>query len=178
MPHDASDLIASAEQARREQRLDDAYREFQRAAALSRTPGSEQHLILALTGLGQIARDRADLGDAQQHYADALAVCRHHSPPLVIAHIARHLGDIYRENGLPAEGEPLLMEAIAIYRQDPNTEPLDLANAIRPLALLKTELGEIEVAHPLWDEALVLYTVASVPSGIAECSAQLARHGT
>jgi tetratricopeptide (TPR) repeat protein len=175
MPEDAAHLIASAVRARREQRLDDAYRAYQEAAEISRSNGLEKHLIPALVGLGQIERDRGRLDQAQRHYADALALCRHLGDPLVIAHTARHLGDIYRESGLTDQARTLLTEAIAIYRHDLDTKVLDLANAIRPLALLMVETGDVDVARPLLQEALALYSALNLTAGVAECSDQLAK---
>jgi tetratricopeptide (TPR) repeat protein len=174
MLRSAEELIAQGQKARGEQRLEDAFRAYQESAELSRVQGLEQCLILALSGLGQIACDRGSLDTAQQHYAEALAACRSYGKPLIIAHTARHLGDIYRENGLTEQAEPLLKEAIAIYRQNPNTEVLDLANAIRPLALLRTKQGKDEDARPLWNEALALYSAINISAGVAECSVQLA----
>ena len=173
MSEHASDLIAKANHSRRERRLDDAFREYRQAADVSSTPGSERWLINALTGLGQISRDRKQLDSALLYCAQALALCRQHSSPSDIAHTARHLGDLYRESGMLSQAEPLLIEAISIYRHGAAVEPLELANAIRPLALLKTTLGDAAAARPLWQEALELYTSANVSAGIDECSARL-----
>jgi|SRR6516162_451999 len=38
------------------------------------------------------------------------------------------------------------------YRRQEQTVPLDLANAIRPLAILKEQAGEVEEAKSLWKE--------------------------
>jgi tetratricopeptide (TPR) repeat protein len=167
--------ISAGSQARREGRLDDAYYAYQNAVETSRASGDEQHFITALAGLGQIERDRGHLEQAQQHYADALALCRHQSFPHRTAHIARHLGDIYRVSGLWQQAEPLLAEAISLYREDLDTKILDLANAIRPLALLKTAQGDADGARPLWQEAQVLYAAVNVEAGATECSARLAK---
>ena len=175
MPEDVADLIARGTRARREQRLNDAYAAYQEAAELSRSAGLEQHLVSALVGLGQIQRDRGYLDHAQQHYADALALCRHHGDPLAIAHTARHLGDIYRENGHTEQARTLLAEAITVYRQNLDTKVLDLANAIRPFALLMIEMGDVDAARPLLQEALVLYSALDLTGGVAECSTQLAK---
>jgi tetratricopeptide (TPR) repeat protein len=126
-------------------------------------------------GLGQIERDRGHIDHAQQHYTDALALCRRQKFPLRTAHIARHLGDIYRESGLVQQAEALLTQAIFLYRQDLDTRALDLANAIRPLALLKTTQGDADSARSHWQEAQVLYSAVNVEAGAAECAAQLAK---
>jgi len=174
MPIDPVDLIEKGAQARRERRLDDAYDAYRQAAEALRSSGQEQPLLItALTGLGQIERDRGHLDRAQGHYADALAVCRQESSSLRTAHVARHLGDICRELDKADEAENHLTEAISIYRGSPDTKVLDLANAIRPLALLKTAQGDAAGAGRLWREAQVLYTAVNVTAGAEECSACL-----
>lgn len=173
----AEELVAQAQKARREGRPEDAFRAYQKSSELSRFQGLEHCLVLALSGLGQVERDRGNLDTAQPHYADALTTCRSCGEPLPTAHTARHLGDIYRENGFAQQAEPLLKEAITMYRQDLNTQILDLANAIRPLALLRTEQRKNEDARQLWSEALALYSALELSAGVSECSLQLAKIG-
>ncbi|MDP9120072.1 MAG: hypothetical protein M3O15_01695 [Acidobacteriota bacterium] len=71
--------------------------------------------------------------------------------------------------------EPCYHEALALYRAHPPTRPLDLANALRGLAVLKDDAGETEAAIPLWQEAHDLYLALDVPPGVAESAARLAR---
>jgi len=175
MSNNPVNQIAVGDQARRDGRLDDAYRAYQKAAETSHASLDEENLITALAGMGQIERDRGHLEQAQQRYADALALCRDQNFPLRTAHIARHLGDIYRVSGLAQQAEPLLTEAILLYRHNLDTKVLDLANAVRPLALLKTTQGDADGARTLWQEAQVLYSAVNVEAGATECSAQLAK---
>ena len=140
---------------------------------MSDSPADQE--IVALTERGKTERDRGHLVQAQRHYADALALSRCQNSSLRTAHIARHLGDIYRENGLALQAEPLLTEAISLYRQSLHTRVLDLANAIRPLALLRTAQGDANSARQLWQEAQVLYSAINVEAGVAECSGHLAK---
>jgi hypothetical protein len=85
------------------------------------------------------------------------------------------VGDIHHESGRDDLAEPCYIEALSIYRRDDQTLPLDLANTIRPLALLKENAGEVEEAKRLWAEAGDLYAVANVAQGVAESSRRLAR---
>ncbi len=62
--------------------------------------------------------------------------------------------------------------SIGVTRKPPS---LDLANAIRPLAILKDDAGEVEDAKRLWEEARDLYAAADVREGVAESVARLAR---
>jgi len=71
--------------------------------------------------------------------------------------------------------EPCYYEALALYRSHKKPPPLDLANAIRPLAILKDDAGEVEDAKRLWEEARNLYAEADVREGVAESAARLAR---
>jgi tetratricopeptide (TPR) repeat protein len=122
---------------------------------------------------GVQARREGHLDAAAQHYAAALATSRAHGEILHTAHIARHLGDIHRENGLSSEAEPLLKEAVEIYRCNLDTKVLDLANALRPLAMLLDSLGDHRNAVELWQEAKTLYMAIRIAEGVAECDSHL-----
>jgi len=80
------------------------------------------------------------------------------SAALRLAHRVRHLGDAYYYAGRWALAEPRYVEALSIYRGDNQTRPLDLANAVRSLAVLKHEGGASDEARRLWQEAPDLYT--------------------
>lgn len=122
---------------------------------------------------GAQAKREGRLDVAAEHYAAALSLARSQGHPLLIAHVARHLGDLHRQNGLESKAERLLEEAIAIYRSSLDTKVLDIANALRPLALLRTSLGNKDSAQELWQEARNLYSVVGVAEGVAECDRYL-----
>jgi tetratricopeptide (TPR) repeat protein len=168
-------LIQRAEHARRENRLSDAHRDFSEAVALCRHAGTRRELVRALKGLGQIERDLGRGHAALVLYEEAVAICRGEDDALALAHTIRHLGDIHRDAGRIELAEPCYREALAIYRNHEQTLPLDLANAIRPLAILKDEAGEGDEAIRLWTEARDLYAAVDVGAGVAESSARLAR---
>ena len=174
MSHTASQLIDQANLARKEQRLADAHRDLTEAIALCRQAGTRSELVRALKALGQIDRDRGGHEAARPLYEEAVALCREEGDPITLAHTIRHLGDIYRHSGDMTQAEPCYNEALALYRSH-KPSPLELANAIRPLAILKDAVGEVEVARGLWEEARDLYEAAKVREGVAECSARLAR---
>src|SRR5258705_5820955 len=137
----AVNLMKAANRARLEERPADALRDYAEAVTICRQSGAKRELIKALKGLGQIERD-LDRGDAALPlYEEAVAICREEGDPLLLAHTVRHLGDIHQEARRTELAEPCYIEAIAIYRSDDHTEPLDLANAIRPLAILTDEAG-------------------------------------
>lgn len=86
-------------------------------------------------------------------------------------------GDILWEEGRLDLAEPCYHEALQIYRAGRRTPPLDLANAIRGLAILKEDTGVTEEAKRLWAEARSLYAAVDIKEGVAESSARLARLG-
>ena len=54
------------------------------------------------------------------------------------------------------------------------TRTPDLANAIRPLAILKFDAGETNEARSLWEETRKLYAAVNVEAGVTESSRRLA----
>ena len=70
--------------------------------------------------------------------------------------------------------EPAYEEALDLYRGQ-NPTALELANAVRGMAILKDETGQREEAERLWQEAHDLYVVANVPPGVAESARRLDR---
>lgn len=136
----AGKLMQEASRARREDRLSDARRNWAEAAALCREGGQKRELVQALKGLGQL-------------YEEAVALCRRAGDPHGLAHTVRHLGDIHQDAGRVALAEPCYHEALTLYRSQERVFPLDLANALRPLAILKESQGQVEEARRLWEEA-------------------------
>ncbi len=95
----------------------------------------------ALKALGQIKRDAGHAQESLALYEESVAICRDIGDPLPLAHTLRHVGDLHLSAGRPAPAAMCFDEALALYRADDATAPIDLGNAIRPYALLKEELG-------------------------------------
>ena len=168
-------LLQDAAGARREGRPADARRDYAQAVALSRQPGASRgQLVRALKGLGQIERDTGRLDAALRHYLEAADVCRDMDDPLLLAHTIRHVGDIHQDAGRHADAEPCYVEALAIYEANPSTGPLDLANALRPAALLMQATDRPEAARKYWSKARKLYAAAGIEAGVEECDSNLA----
>jgi tetratricopeptide (TPR) repeat protein len=104
----------------------------------------------------------------------AVVSARRGDDSLKLAHRIRHLGDAYHYAGRVALAEPCYVEALSIYRRNEHTRPLDLANALRSLAVLKHEVGASEQAQSLWQEAHDLYLAVNATAGVAESAARLA----
>ena len=178
MSESLKELVDRADHARAEERLADAHRNLGEAVALCRGPGGNgPDLAFALHKLAQIERDMGHGDRALPLQAEAVALLRDAEQPLRLAHAVRHLGDIHQDAGRIGQAEPCYDEALALYRDDPRTLPLDLANAIRPLAILKERTGDGALAMSLWREAENLYATVDVAEGVAESQARLARLG-
>ena len=112
---------------------------------------------------------------AREHYAQGAGLLREQNDVLAYAHAIRHIADIYRNEGNPAQAKPLYEEALELYRSNLETKLLDLANTVRPYALLKEDQGDSEPARALWEEARNLYGSLRIAEGVSECEAHIAR---
>jgi len=165
--------IDQGRRARREGRPDDARRAYSEAIEACRGPGQRRLLLEALKGLAQVERDLGRTAAALTLYEEAVTVARQGDDALALAHTMRHLGDMHRETGRDDLAEPCYREALAIYRSHPETAPLELANAIRPLAIVEERAGRVSEARRLWHEARDLYAAAGVEAGYAESAARM-----
>lgn len=170
----AAELLSRGYEARGEKRLADARQFFAVAVERCQKANDRQLLAQALCGLGQIERDMGNSVQALRHLTDAVALRRAQQDPLALAHTIRHVADVLRGQGQAAKAEPFYAEALGIYRNQEQVQPLDLANAIRGYALLKADLNDPEEATFLWHEAMALYAEAGVQEGVAESQSQIA----
>ncbi len=159
--------------ARRAGRLADAHDAFSQAVSNSRACGSRRLLIRALKGLGQSHRDSGHASDAIPLYEEAAGLCLEIGDQMMLAHTIRHLGDIYQDTDDMERAESCYAEALAVYRQNSSTRHADLANAVRPFALLKERLGDKAAAYELWTEAHRLYSSVNSQPGIDESASHL-----
>jgi tetratricopeptide (TPR) repeat protein len=117
---------------------------------------------------GESAR-RRDGAMARLCYEESVVLFREVDEPLALAHTIRHLGDVYLEQGRPDLAEPCYHEALGLYRTHEAGSSLDLANAVRSLAVLRWEQ-----TRALWEEVRDLYTILSIEAGIKESSVRVA----
>ena len=96
--------------------------------------------------LGRQARKQGNFPAAREHYAEAARIYRQQGDILTYAHTIRHIADIYQQERNPAEAKPLYEEALELYRHNLDTKLLDLANTVRPYALLNEELGNCDLS--------------------------------
>lgn len=140
-------------------------------------PEEDEALLAVLRALAQLERDEGHLEAAADRYRAAVSVCRRGASDNMLAHTLRHLADVYRSLGWLDEAEPAYLEALAFYRAHKGASRLDLANAVRPYALLTQRLGRDAEARHLWREARALYAEAEVAEGVAEADKHLQELG-
>ncbi len=119
---------------------------------------------------GYRARKGGDLAAAREHYAEAAKLYRQENQVLAYAHTIRHIADIDQQEHNPGTAKPLYEEALEIYRSNLDTKLLDLANTVRPYALLVEEQGDSVLAMKLWEEARSLYGSLRIDQGVSECN--------
>ena len=167
-------LIDAAWQARREGRHGEAERTLLEAIETSREAGPRRQLIRGLTALAHVVRDMGQAERAVPLYQEAAALSRDEGDLALLAHTVRHLGDLHRGAGRLAEAERCYVEALSLYRTVDSPPPLDFANALRSVALLKERQGDRIAARQLWLEAQALYQAAAVQRGADECARHVA----
>lgn len=175
MSQEIKHAVEQAMKAQQERRLADANAAWTAAVELARAQDNKPELARALRSLGEVERKLHDGPAARLHYEEAVSVHRELGDPQAFAHTIRHLGDVYHDSGLPEMALRCYREALEVYRAHPETAPLDLANAIRSMAVLKSELQERDEARLLWEEARGLYQSAGVEAGVTESNARLVR---
>jgi tetratricopeptide (TPR) repeat protein len=124
---------------------------------------------------GYRARKEGRFPAAREHYANAARLYREQNDVLAYAHAIRHIADIYQQECNPVSAKPLYEEALEIYRSNLQTKLLDLANTVRPYALLIEEQGSSALAMKLWEEARNLYSSLRLYEGVSECDDHISR---
>jgi len=110
------------------------------------------------------ARAAGRLAEAAALYEEAARS----GEPRARAHRLRHAGEIWLELARLDRAEAALDTALAGYRNLAAAPALELANALRPLALLREAQGRKKEARDAWAEAGRLYAEAGVEIGARE----------
>ena len=129
---------------------------------------------VALGKLGHVALDLGDPDRARTLFEKSVAVAREANDPLRLAHAVRHLGQVNHRLGRLESAGHCYAEALDLYDKSGTAHPLDHANALRPMAALREEAGDVEEARLLWRRAANLYRSVGVDEGERECEAHLA----
>src|ERR1700748_486493 len=94
---------------------------------------------------GRPARKEKNLAAARALYAEAAKIYADQNDSLAYAHTIRHIADMYVDESNLVAAKPLYEESLQIYRSDLNTKLLDLANTVRPYALLNEKSGNLDL---------------------------------
>src|SRR5271168_4673351 len=173
MGETVNELFVVGYKARREGRPADSRAIFLKGVRDASEAEDRPSLAEALCGLGQAERDIGNLEVARHQYANAAVLYRQIGPPARLAYAIRHEADILRNLCLPAEAEPLYVEAAGIYRQQGEDAELDLANTLRGLGMATESSGTPDASRSLFQEASELYVKCGVEAGAAECNKRL-----
>ena len=174
------DLVKQALAARRAGDGEAAEEAAREALGLARArtdqAGRDAH-VMALSLMAQVDQDAGRLDVATQRYAQAVELCRRRPVSSRLPHVLRHLGMLqFRARNLLA-AISCCEEAVEIRRGETDTPPLEMANTLRPLALIREAEGRSAEAAALWKEAAGLYAAAGVESGVRESRSRLAALG-
>jgi tetratricopeptide (TPR) repeat protein len=124
---------------------------------------------------GRQARNEGNLPVAREFYTEAARLYREQNDSLAYAHVIRHTADIHRKERSFSEAKLLYEEALELYRSNLNTKLLDLANTVRPYAILLEMQGDRDSATKLWKEASHLYDSLRIDEGVSECDTHLSQ---
>jgi hypothetical protein len=167
------ELIAEGYRAKRENRLAASRAAFFDVVRKAAEEGDRASLAEALGGLAEAEDGIGNCAAARHHYASAAALYSQIGPPAMLACSLRHEADLWMQTNQPAEAEPLYLEAANIYRQGGEESALDLARALRSLALIAEGKGETSAARSFWQEACEIYARRNVKDSLEECNRKL-----
>ncbi len=119
------------------------------------------------------ARRQGRLSDATALYEEAAQSFQAEQQPARWAHALRHAAEMAVRSGDAATGLREARAVIEHYRSSHPTE-LEMANALRVLALAEAAAGERDHACTHWSEARELYATVGVPDGVAEADRRVA----
>jgi len=119
------------------------------------------------------ARRQGRLSDATALYEEAAESFQREQQPARWAHALRHAAEFALRAG---DGVTSLREARAVLEYYRNTPPttLEMANALRVIALAEAAGGELDNAVEHWNEARRLYHEAGVADGVLEADRHVA----
>ena len=113
------------------------------------------------------ARRQGRLSDATALYEEAAESFQQEQQPQRWAHALRHAAEFAVRAGDCATGLREARIVLEYYRSTPPT-PLEMANALRVMALAEAAAGERDNALMHWEEARDLYVDAGVADGVVE----------
>ena len=121
----------------------------------------------------QFDYDQGNLSNALELCHKSLAFYHKANNSDKIAHSTRHIADLQCHLGDDTSSESNYRTAISIYKDNPDTQAGDLANALRGFAILLEKRGKIQEAITAWEEAKELYQAGHVQCGVDEAGRKL-----
>ena len=125
-----------------------------------------------LIARAESARREGRVRAAADLYRQAAGAARMEGDPGLVSHALRHQGEILSIAGDVDSAETPLAEALDIIRRLSGVSPLDLANTVRPLGILRARIGHAS-ARGLLAEARDLYAQAGIGEGVSEMERRL-----
>lgn len=119
------------------------------------------------------ARRQGRLTDATALYEEAAQSFQAEKQPARWAHALRHAAEFAVRAGDCATGLREARAVLEYYRSSPPAT-LEMANALRVLALAEAASGERDHACAHWNEARALYVDAGVADGVVEAERRVA----
>ncbi len=136
-----------------------------KAADICRAIDAKRELSIAL---GKLAQMEEDDGKRRAGHEEQIAAARASGDTMCLAHAIRHLGDLYHRAHDRRRAHECYEEALALYDDEASPPMLDYANALRPMAILKGELGEVTAAKALMRRAGEMYRDLGITAGVEE----------
>ena len=113
--------------------------------------------VETMDALGEAYRELARFDDAERLHREALDARRRTSaPPSLIAASLNNLGLTLDERGAPADAEPLLREALALWRTHDGDQSEHVAIALHNLAAALRHQGRLNDAVPLLEQSIAI----------------------
>lgn len=119
------------------------------------------------------ARRQGRLSDATALYEEAAESFQAEQQPARWAHALRHAAEFAVRAGDCATGLREARIVLEYYRSTPPTS-LEMANALRVIAMAEAAAGERDNALMHWNEARDLYRDAGVADGVVEAERRVA----
>jgi tetratricopeptide (TPR) repeat protein len=119
------------------------------------------------------ARRQGRLSDATALYEEAAQSFQAEDQPARWAHALRHAAEFALRAGDSVTGLREAQIVVEYYRGAPPTT-LEMANALRVMALAEAAAGEKDSAMEHWSEARVLYRDAGIADGVLEADRHVA----
>ena len=116
----------------------------------------------------QIESDHNNYKKALDYCEQALDYYQKTNDQTVIAHSTRHMADLLVQLANYTEAKKHYDSSIQLYRDNQNSSPLDLANALRGYAICLESLEDLDDASKAWGEVMDLYQALEIEQGVDE----------